>query len=71
MRLGEYDMRYETECDYLYNDQGDCNLPPQDILIEKNIMHASYKNDDPMKQYDIGLMRLKDDAKITGKVTIC
>lgn len=62
IRLGEYDMRTNPDCDP--NDINNCNLPVQDIEVEKLIPHADYNN--PRYNNDIGLVRLAREPDTSG-----
>lgn len=67
IRLGEYDMRTNPDCDP--NDINNCNLPVQDIEVEKLIPHAGYNN--PRYNNDIGLVRLAREPDTSeGEVSL-
>lgn len=62
IRLGEYDMRTNPDCDP--SDITTCNLPVQDIEVEKLIPHAGYNN--PRYNNDIGLVKLAREPDTSG-----
>lgn len=67
VRLGEYDIRTEEDCQEVkgYND---CNNPPENFGVETSIPHAQYNENSPDRQHDIGLIRLDRNVRYSGKV---
>lgn len=69
VRLGENDIKTAVDCNILDGEK-DCAPPPQDIKVEKNIVHPQYS--DRSKTNDIALLRLERPAKLGDSVgTIC
>ena len=66
VRLGEYNKTTEIDCDYTYNEDGDCNLPPQDLTIDRSFVHEKYDRNKTL--YDIAVLRTKEPAKFTAFV---
>uniref|UniRef100_A0A2Y9D1X4 Peptidase S1 domain-containing protein n=1 Tax=Anopheles funestus TaxID=62324 RepID=A0A2Y9D1X4_ANOFN len=63
VRLGEFDLRNTTDCDK----RGElCALPPQDIPVERAILHESYSS--RRKVNDIALIRLAEAASYNDNV---
>uniref|UniRef100_A0A182Y9V8 Peptidase S1 domain-containing protein n=1 Tax=Anopheles stephensi TaxID=30069 RepID=A0A182Y9V8_ANOST len=63
VRLGEFDLGSEIDCDK----RGElCALPPQDIPVERGILHESYSA--RRKVNDIALLRLAKDASYNDNV---
>lgn len=54
VRLGEYDLRYDLDCDGLT----DCAEPVEDIDIAEIVPHEAYSLHSPQQEHDIALIRL-------------
>lgn len=70
VRLGEWDIDQEIDCD---EDEEDvCADAPLDVDIEKIIMHEDYDPEDTSSHNDIALIRLTRDVQISAFVSpIC
>ncbi|XP_062546453.1 serine protease grass-like [Armigeres subalbatus] len=69
VRLGENDINQEVDC-IILDGERDCAPPPQDIKIEKTIIHPEHS--ERRKINDIALLRLEHGAKFVDNVrTIC
>ncbi|XP_050078066.1 serine protease grass-like [Anopheles maculipalpis] len=62
VRLGEFDLSTEIDCDK----HGECAPAPQDIPIERAILHSSYSA--RRKVNDIALIRLAEKASYNDNV---
>lgn len=59
MRLGEYDLKMETDCDNI-DGEDICSGPVQDISVESFVSHRNYNK--PRYANDIALIRLEKSA---------
>lgn len=62
VRLGEYDLSRDTDCNL--NDNRDCAPPVEDINIKSIIPHQKYNDDNKLN--DIALIRLARDVSFGG-----
>lgn len=72
VRLGEYDEKTNPDCEKVDNSQKDlCADTYQDIIIDIAIAHPDYSQ--TLYTNDIGIIRLKSDAKLSQNNinTIC
>ena len=63
VRLGEYDLRSDPDCETEDENQQECNPPVQDIPIESLIPHPRYNT--PRYANDVGLIRLSETPDMT------
>ncbi|KAH8285332.1 hypothetical protein KR054_007771 [Drosophila jambulina] len=69
-RLGEHKISEDRDCKIYTGSEVICMPPPQDIAVEKTIVHPNFIKE--VLVYDIALIRLKTPATITDYVrTIC
>jgi hypothetical protein len=68
VRLGEFDTEQNPDCetDFLTGKEN-CAPTPQDLGIERIIVHPNYTSRSNNRFDDIGLVRLDRDAQINGK----
>ena len=62
VRVGEHDLDHDPDC--IKDDHGDvveCNLPPQEMEVEKVVFHANYSKPKPF-QNDIAIIKLANDV---------
>ncbi|KAL1379509.1 hypothetical protein pipiens_014847 [Culex pipiens pipiens] len=64
VRLGEYDLSRDTDCNL--NDNTDCAPPVEDINIESIIPHQKYNDDNKLN--DIALIRLARDVSFGDNI---
>ena len=63
MRVGEYDLGSELDCDQY----GDCAPPPQDFSPVQVIIHQEYNK--PTKfRHDIAIIKLDRDVRVNGRM---
>ncbi|XP_077300193.1 CLIP domain-containing serine protease B4-like isoform X3 [Arctopsyche grandis] len=62
VRVGEHNIKTDMDCEGKEDDL-DCASPPQDIDVEETVIHPMYNN--PLKQNDIALLRLKTPIDFT------
>jgi hypothetical protein len=68
IRLGEFDTEQNPDCEPdLLSGQQICAPPPQDLGIERIIVHPQYGARTINRFNDIGLVRLDRDAQFNGK----
>ena len=68
VRLGEFDTEQDPDCETdLLSKEVTCAPPPQDLLIERIIVHPRYAAGSNNRFDDIGLVRLDRDAQFNGK----
>lgn len=61
VRLGEWDLSQEIDCDHLIIDEH-CAPKPIDIKISEKIMHENYRRVTSSLEDDIGLLRLENQV---------
>jgi hypothetical protein len=68
VRLGEFDTEQDPDCerDFISGEET-CAPPPQDLGIERIIVHPRYESGSNNKFDDIGLVRLDGDVEFNGK----
>lgn len=59
VRLGEYDLSRQVDCEYMY-DERICMPEAQDIGIQTIVFHLEFNQ--PKYSHDVALIRLRDDA---------
>lgn len=67
VRLGEWDVDQEIDCDE--DDEDMCADPPLDMDIEKIVVHEDYDPQDTSSHNDIALIRLTEDVKFSSFVS--
>jgi len=69
VRLGEFDTEQDPDCerDFISGEET-CAPPPQDLGIERIIVHPRYEAGSNNKYDDIGLVRLDGDVEFNGFV---
>ena len=68
VRLGEFDTEQNPDCERdLLSGKENCAPAPQDLGIEKIIVHPNYEARSSKRFDDIGLLRLDRDAQFNGK----
>jgi hypothetical protein len=68
VRLGEFDTEQDADCERdLLSGKETCAPPPQDLRIERIIVHPRYEAGSNNRFDDIGLVRLDGDAQFNGK----
>jgi hypothetical protein len=72
VRLGEWDISTEMDCDQA-SDTEDCvDQPLQNIPIENYIVHENFRNQDANTNHDIALIRIQRPASFNFFVSpIC
>jgi hypothetical protein len=68
VRLGEWDLNSDVDCDDSYVNEKVCNQPPVDIPIEKKIPHENYNPQASSQHNDIALLRLAQDVQYTNYI---
>jgi len=69
VRLGEFDTEQDPDCERdLLTGKENCAPPPQDLGIERIIVHPRYEAGSNNRFDDIGLVRLDRDAQFNGFV---
>jgi len=63
VRLGEYDVTTDKDCDEL---KTICAEPVLDVGIDKTIIHPKYNPSAINRAYDIALLRLNQTITYTG-----
>jgi Trypsin len=58
IRVGEWDLTTERDCDSKYEGENICNNGAQDIPIEERIPHPQYDPNANNQHHDIALIRL-------------
>lgn len=53
VRLGEWDLRYQTDCQYRV-----CSDAPLDIMVRNIILHSEYSSKSVTHEHDIALILL-------------
>uniref|UniRef100_A0A1Y1NL68 CLIP domain-containing serine protease n=1 Tax=Photinus pyralis TaxID=7054 RepID=A0A1Y1NL68_PHOPY len=61
VRLGEYDLATDIDCDYDYV----CSDDPVDVPIAEILMHERYNSHDGNRYHDIALLKLARDVDFT------
>jgi len=68
VRLGEFDTEQDPDCETdLLSGKDTCAPAPQDIGIQRVIVHPRYAVGSNSRFDDIGLVRLDQDAEFNGK----
>uniref|UniRef100_A0AAG5CTH0 CLIP domain-containing serine protease n=1 Tax=Anopheles atroparvus TaxID=41427 RepID=A0AAG5CTH0_ANOAO len=68
VRLGEWDLSSDRDC----NADGDCNVAPIDMDIEKIVVHSGYDTQDKNHLNDIALIRMARNVDYSESVrAIC
>lgn len=68
VRLGEYNLSTDIDCQTLTNSNRICNYEgPVDRHIKKAIIHDNYRNLNEHSSDDIALIRLSSPVKYTCK----
>jgi Trypsin. len=68
VRLGEFDTDRNPDCEKdLFSGEDNCAPAPQDLGVERTIVHPQYEPRSSNRFNDIGLVRLDRDAQFNGK----
>lgn len=65
MRLGEWDVSQQEDCDDSIVSERVCAEPPLDVAIEEKIPHPQYDPQNVNQHNDIALVRLATSVKFT------
>ncbi|XP_070507428.1 serine protease easter-like [Chironomus tepperi] len=65
VRLGEYNLDTEIDCDDAYVYEKVCSDPPIDVRIAEIIPHPQYNPNDKSQFNDIALLRLEKDVQFS------
>jgi hypothetical protein len=68
VRLGEWDINTDVDCDDSYVNEKVCNQPPVDVAIEQKIPHENYNPQAAHQHNDIALLRLAEPVKYTAYI---
>ncbi|XP_062563418.1 CLIP domain-containing serine protease B4-like [Armigeres subalbatus] len=67
VRLGEWDLDQQIDCDE--DDEDTCANAPQDMDIEKIVVHEDYDPADTSSHNDIALIRFTEDVQMSAFVS--
>lgn len=65
VRLGEWDLSQETDCDKL--DPDFCSDKPIDLDVDEIVVHMDYNSSSQLNEHDIALIRLSRKVNSTGE----
>lgn len=68
VRLGEWDLQTDVDCDDSYVNEQVCNQPPVDIAIEQKIPHEQYNPQASSQHNDIALLRLAENVRYNSYI---